>query len=290
MHSKTRVAECEMLVIMDEDYHNQTQSSAHTSFFRLRSFELNDMGLGLNQISPITFDADAFQTSENRTTQHRAPTLTPEGRGRQPEQKEMPQQGPPPMNRTYPLNKPQGRKQHLYDADKSVSKSQPSTSTQGRFVPHNPVQPAEQHASSESEAGSQQSSNRNSPNETTIYNGLPTQVSTGTVPAPHQPSDAGTQTSTWETAPVGTAAGTQTTPIRSTQAGGTQTSPPRTPQKTTSSGGTQTSPPRSNQASKVDQGTQGQPECNQHEEDNTNQPEDSGKGSKGKKGKKKSSN
>ena len=63
-------------------------------------------------------------------------------------------------------------------------------------------------------------------------------------------------------------------------------SPPKTPQKTTSCGGTQTSPPRSNQLTKVDQGTQGQLECNQHEEDNTSQPKDNGKGSKGKKGKK----
>ena len=35
------------------------------------------MGFGLNRISPITFDADAFQTPENRGTLGRAPTSTP---------------------------------------------------------------------------------------------------------------------------------------------------------------------------------------------------------------------
>ena len=48
VHTETREAECEMKVIMDKDHHNQAHSSAHTSFSRLRSFELNDMGFGLN--------------------------------------------------------------------------------------------------------------------------------------------------------------------------------------------------------------------------------------------------
>ena len=56
-------------------------------------------------------------------------------------------------------------------------------------------------------------------------------------------------------------------------------------QKSTSSGGTQTSPPRQSQQATLDQGTQGQPETK-----GNNPPQDQGKGSEGKKGKKKSSN
>ena len=62
--------------IMDKDHHNNTHCSTHTSFSSLRSSELNVMGFGLNQISPITFDADDFQTPENQETQHRALILT----------------------------------------------------------------------------------------------------------------------------------------------------------------------------------------------------------------------
>ena len=40
----------------------------HSSFSRIRSEELNDMGYGLSRISPITFDNEnAFQTPNNRT-------------------------------------------------------------------------------------------------------------------------------------------------------------------------------------------------------------------------------
>ena len=133
--------------------------------------------LGLNWISPITFDADAFQTPENRGTQSRACTSTPWERCMQPAQEEVQQQVPPPMNRMYPLNRvpmyPQEQGHQSYDADTSARQTQQPTNTQGRFVPYNPVQPGEQHANSESQSGSQQSLNKNSPNETAIYNGLP---------------------------------------------------------------------------------------------------------------------
>ena len=72
--------ENEMMVIMEEhqekDQQNITHNSFHSSFSRIRSEELNDMGYGLSKISPITFDGDAFQTPSNRT-QDNALTLTP---------------------------------------------------------------------------------------------------------------------------------------------------------------------------------------------------------------------
>ena len=124
MHAETREAKHGMQVIMEEDHYNQTQSSAHTSFSRLRSFKLNDMGFGLNRISPITFDADAFQTPENRGPQNKAPTSTPWERGTQLAWEEAPHQGPSPMNRTYPLNRVptylQEQRHQLYDADTSL--------------------------------------------------------------------------------------------------------------------------------------------------------------------------
>ena len=116
----------------------------------------------------------------------------------QPEKEEVPQQGQPPMNRMHPLNRvsqyPQKQRHHSYDTDTSIRQTQP-TNTQGRFVPPNLVQPGEQHANSESDSGSEQSSQRHLPNETTIYKGFPTCVNTGTDPAPQQPSDAGIHTS-----------------------------------------------------------------------------------------------
>ena len=70
-----------MLVIMDELQENQEQHDISNvrfcnSFSRICSDELNNMGYGLNRISPITFKGDAFQTPNNQT-QGRAPTSTP---------------------------------------------------------------------------------------------------------------------------------------------------------------------------------------------------------------------
>ena len=70
-----------MLVIMDELQENQEQHdvsniSFHSSFSRIRSDELNDMGYGLSRISPITLEGDLFQTLKNKT-QDTALTSTP---------------------------------------------------------------------------------------------------------------------------------------------------------------------------------------------------------------------
>ena len=65
-------------------------------------------------------------------------------------------------------------------------------------------------------------------------------MSTGT--SKGQSANAGMQTSPDISAPTGIVGGTQTSPKRDTQIGGTQTSPPPTPKKSTSSGGTQTTP------------------------------------------------
>ena len=61
-----------MLVIMDELQENQNQhdvsnTSFHSSFSRIRYDELNDMGYGLSRISPITLEGDSFQTRKNKT-------------------------------------------------------------------------------------------------------------------------------------------------------------------------------------------------------------------------------
>ena len=76
-----RRVESEMLVIMDKLQENQEQhdvsnASFHSSFSRIQSDELNDMGYGLSRISPITFEGDVFQTPNNQT-QDRALTSTP---------------------------------------------------------------------------------------------------------------------------------------------------------------------------------------------------------------------
>ena len=72
----------------------------HSSFSRLCFFEHNDMEYGLNRISPITFDEDAFQTPANRT-QGRAPTSTLRKKGKQ-SGSQADQQGPP-IDKIYPL-------------------------------------------------------------------------------------------------------------------------------------------------------------------------------------------
>ena len=79
--AEARRVESEMLVIMDELQENQEQqdvsnASFCSSFSRIWSDELNDMGYGLSRISPITFEGDAFQTPNN-WTQDRALMSTP---------------------------------------------------------------------------------------------------------------------------------------------------------------------------------------------------------------------
>ena len=78
--TEVRRVENEMMVIMQEhqkrEQHEVSHNSFHSSFPRVRSEELNDMGFGLNRISPITFDNNAFQMPNNRA-KGRALTSTP---------------------------------------------------------------------------------------------------------------------------------------------------------------------------------------------------------------------
>ena len=79
-HSNIRkiddTASAEVEEHQEKEQQNISHNSFHSSFSRIRSEELNDMGYGLSKISPITFDGDAFQTPSNRA-QDNAPTLTP---------------------------------------------------------------------------------------------------------------------------------------------------------------------------------------------------------------------
>ena len=81
--AEVRRVENKMMVIMEEhqekDQQNIAHNSFHSSFSRIRSEELNDMGFGLSKISPITFNGNTFQTPSNRT-QDNALTLTPRKR------------------------------------------------------------------------------------------------------------------------------------------------------------------------------------------------------------------
>ena len=81
--TKIRRVENEMLVIMQDHQEREQQevshNSFHSSFSRIRSEELNDMGYCLSRISPITFDDDAFQMPNNKA-RDRAPTSTPRKR------------------------------------------------------------------------------------------------------------------------------------------------------------------------------------------------------------------
>ena len=84
VYSEARHVEQEMLIIMeecqDDNPHDLSNASMHSSFSRLCLFELNDMGYGLNRISSIT--EDAFQTPDNRT-QGGAPISMPRKKGKQ---------------------------------------------------------------------------------------------------------------------------------------------------------------------------------------------------------------
>ena len=81
--AEVRRVENEMMVIMEKHQEKEQQNISHNSFWssfsRIRSEELNDMGYGLSKISPITFNWDTFQTPSNRT-QDNAPMLTPRKR------------------------------------------------------------------------------------------------------------------------------------------------------------------------------------------------------------------
>ena len=81
--AKVKWVENEMVVIMQEhqekEQQNISHNSFHSSFSRIRSEDLNNMGYGLSKISPIIFDGDAFQMPSNRA-QDGAWMLTPRKR------------------------------------------------------------------------------------------------------------------------------------------------------------------------------------------------------------------
>ena len=79
--------------------------------------------------------------------------------------------------------------------------------------------------------------------DTTIYTGIFHQKTTGIDLQPGLSSNPETQTYLSTQQLTGVTGGTQTSPVRSTQRGGMQTTPPNHPGEITSSGGTQTSPP-----------------------------------------------
>ena len=94
--TEARQVESEMVVIMDELQENQEQHdisnvSFCSSFSRIRSDELNNMGYGLSRISPITLEGDMCQTLKN-ITQDTAPMSTPRKK-----RSEL-------INKTFPVN------------------------------------------------------------------------------------------------------------------------------------------------------------------------------------------
>ena len=50
----------------NQEQHDISNASFHSSFSRIRSDELNNMGYGLSKINPITFEGDVFQTPKNQ--------------------------------------------------------------------------------------------------------------------------------------------------------------------------------------------------------------------------------
>ena len=140
-HTDTQTAEQEMNVIMSEN--DQTHSTFHSSFSRLCTHELNDMGFGLNRISHIIMDAEKFQTLHNRGTQSRVVASTPRQWEELPAtaghyEGSCPTTWVPHMNRTYPMPQPPegpfgAQRSTSYDAD--ISARENTAPRGGRFIP-----------------------------------------------------------------------------------------------------------------------------------------------------------
>ena len=75
----------------NQDQHDISNINFHSSFSRIRSDELNDMGYGLSRISPISLEGDMFQTLKNKI-QDTAPMSTPRKK-----RNEL-------INKTFPVN------------------------------------------------------------------------------------------------------------------------------------------------------------------------------------------
>ena len=113
----------------------------------------------------------------------------------------------------------------------------------GRFIPPQP------------NSTDNSSQNTDSSNTTTVYY----EKSTGGC----QNKMTTIQMSPRDPGPIGTTTATQMTNKATSQAGGTQTTPPPSPKKSTSTGATQIYPPTGNPCQQVGQG---QPDCNQDKE------------------------
>ena len=230
--TKVRRVENEMMVIMQEHQerkqHDVSHNSFCSSFSRIRSEELNNMGYGLSTISPITFDDDAFQTLSNRA-KDRAPTLTPR------KKRNEVNTGPIPTTQTPQ----QDGNARSYNADLLVAGNS-SNELSSRFMPPQP-----------NNTGSSPQEMDNS-NKTKVYYGK----SNGEC----QNKSTSIQTSPRNAVSAGTTTTTQTTNQKASQVGGTQTSPPPSPKKSTSTGVMQISPPKDKPHRQVGQG---QPDCNQ---------------------------
>ena len=220
--AEVRRVESEMLVIMDELQENQEQhdisnASFHSSFSRIRSDELNDMVYGLSRISPITFKGDAFETPNNRT-QDRAPMSTPSKK-----RKEI-------VNKSFPVNQVQRQEEQprskSYDAEMSIT-GMDRVEPFGRFIP-----PCPMNADNFAAGSSEDSQNFN---QMTVFNGKPTGMG--------QPRNTDMQMSPSRPAPTGITRVMQTSPKKVSQTGETKTTPPLSPRRSTLTGGTQTTPP-----------------------------------------------
>ena len=206
--TEIRRVENEMLVIMQEHQEREQQdvshNSFHSSFSRIRSEELNDMGCCLSRISPITFNDDAFQMPNNRA-KDRAPTLTPRKR------------------KNDANDRPTTQTPHHDGNNKSHNANIGSNEPTSRFVPSQP------HNTSSSSQGTDSS------NTPMVYY----EKSNGE----HQGKCASIQMSPRNTVSTGAANTTQTTNQKAFQVDGTQTTPPSSLREPTSTGETQMSPP-----------------------------------------------
>ena len=206
--TKVRRVENKMMVIMQEhqerEQHDVSHNSFHSSFSRIRSEELNDMGYGLSRISPITFNDNAFQMPSNRA-KDRAPTSTP---------RKKRNEANPGLTPTTQTPHQDGNAKS-YNADLSVAGNH-SNEPSSRFVPPQP-----------NNTGSSSQETDNSNTTTVYYEKLNGE---------HQNKSTSIQTLPKNTISTGTTTTTQTTNQKALQVGGTQTTPPPPLRKSTSKG------------------------------------------------------
>ena len=107
----------EMQVIIKSD-NKPLHINKTSSFSRLRSFKLNDMGFSLNRISPIMFDIENLQTPANHGTKGRALTSMPREK-RVPQNAQQGQTYDEAVNMNEAHHEPQGSAS--YNPDESVT-------------------------------------------------------------------------------------------------------------------------------------------------------------------------